>query len=139
MERKHAPNRSSSPKASPSTTLKLRPDAAKDDGPDPLELDPLEPNNRTEHWLGGKPIAPPDSASCKRYMQERLAAVLPLIANGLINEALNGDLPALKLILQMAELEDKEPEPVGPPHRCKSLEEMLIEDWQKEPFDESKP
>ncbi len=124
MERKHPAHRPSSSQS-----------ALRDS---PETFSPDEPQIASEHWLSGPAVAAPDSTSCKRYMQQRLAAVLPLIANGLINEALNGDLPALKLILQMAELEDKEPEPAGPPHRCKTLEEMLIEDWQKEPLDEPK-
>ncbi len=86
----------------------------------------------------GGPVSPPGPETCKRYTRERLAHALPAIVNRLIGDAVKGELAALKMILQIADLDGKEPGPVTPPHHCKSLEQMLMEDWRKETLDESK-
>ena len=80
----------------------------------------------------GKTAAAPTPGACQRYMRQRFADALPTIADFLLAAAKGGDLPCLKMVLQIAQLED-EPEVDLTPHRCKSLEEMLMDDWRKEP------
>jgi hypothetical protein len=80
-------------------------------------------------------IAPPCARTCKQYMRKRLARALPRIANGLIKGAREGNLGDLKMLVQMCFLDDKEPPKPAGPRRGKTLEELLMDDWRKEPTD----
>jgi len=78
-------------------------------------------------------IAPPGPRTCKQYMRKRLAKALPQIANNLIKGSLEGNLGDLKILVQMCFLDEREaPKPAGP-RRGKTLEELLMDDWRKEP------
>jgi hypothetical protein len=82
-----------------------------------------------------KTIPPPGPATCKKYMRRRLAKDLPAIANHLLDGAREGNLGYIKMLVQLCGLDDKEiPKPAAP-KRGKTLEELLMEDWRKEPAD----
>ncbi len=68
-------------------------------------------------------------------MRRRVADALPKIADRLIGEALQGGLPALKVLVQLAGLDEKEPAKETSRPRGKTIEEKLMEDWRKEPLD----
>ena len=82
-----------------------------------------------------KTIRRPGPGSCKTYMRKRLAKALPEIADALIAAAIAGDLPALKMLVQLSGLYDKETAPVSKRFGGRSFEEILLEDWRKEPLD----
>ena len=114
------------------------PAAADDHRSEDADQDADQHSDQLNPAKAGGPIPSPGPETCKRYARERLAQALPAIVSRLIGDALKGELAALKMILQIADLDGKEPAPVTPPHHCKSLEQMLMEDWRKETLDECK-
>lgn len=78
---------------------------------------------------------PPSAKNCKPYVRKRLAKALPEIANALIEKAREGSLPELKMLVQMSGLDEKNASGSVEKRRGKSLEQMLMEDWRKEPLD----
>ena len=78
----------------------------------------------------------PSARNCKPYVRRRLASALPEIADALIDRAQQGSLPELKMLVQMSGLDEKGAAGAAERRRGKSLEEMLMKDWRKEPLDE---
>ena len=91
------------------------------------------------HTLRGKTIRPPRAKNCKRYMKERLAEALPEIADALLDAARQGKLPELKMAVQMSGLDEKQVVPALKRFGGRSFEDILLEDWRKEPGNESAP
>ena len=77
----------------------------------------------------------PGPDDCRRYLRLRVADALPLIADKLIDAALQGALPEIKLLVQLTGIDEKEPAQEASRPRGKTIEEKLMEDWRKEPLD----
>ena len=98
-----------------------------------------EPPQGAKQPLRERPVRARGSRprSFKRYMRERLAAALPEIADSLIKAAIGGKIAELKMLLEMSGLNEKDLAPDPLKRRGKTLEEMLMDDWRKEPADAS--
>ncbi len=81
-------------------------------------------------------LVPPSAKNCKPYVRKRLAKALPEIANVLIDKAQQGGLAELKMLVKMSGLDDRVAQGTEAKRRGKTLKEMLMEDWRKEPLDE---
>ena len=78
----------------------------------------------------------PEPEDVRRYVRKRLAEALPEIADTLVKEAVGGGLDELKVLVQMSGIDTKAP-PEKPRSRRtgRTLEQILLHDWRKEPLD----
>jgi hypothetical protein len=102
----------------------------------PVLVDPTQAPTETPpkpHFQTRYPKAPRPRGA-RRYLRNRLAEALPEIADSLIDKAIAGGLPELKVLIQVAGLDEKEP-PANPADRKfggRYFEDILIEQWRKE-------
>ncbi len=76
----------------------------------------------------------PGPRGCSRYMKRRIAEAMPAIATALIDRALRGSTAELKLVVQIAGLDRKQP-PTDPAERKfggRYFEDFLMDEWRKE-------
>lgn len=106
---------------------------------------PMTANDSDEHLVPNpNPDRQPASATCsptakgvKRFMRRCLAQAMPEIAKTLLTAAKAGKLPELKIAIELSGLHDKNITAKTPKRRGRTFEEILMDDWRKEPVDGS--
>ena len=90
-----------------------------------------------EHEAGHEPKNErrPGPNGCRRYVRRRFAKALPEIATALIEQAKQGKLPELKVLVELSDLDGKRRSAEAARPRGKTIEDRLMEDWRKEPLD----
>jgi hypothetical protein len=77
------------------------------------------------------PVGAPRPANCRKFARARFAEQLPKIMVKLTEQALDGSVPHMKLLLELTGLDKAEP-PQTAQRKEKSLEAILLEQWRKD-------
>lgn len=81
--------------------------------------------------LVGVQVGAPRPRQCRPFVRKRMAEVMPTLVAMLLKEAHAGSLGHLKMLVQLAGLDKGEVSPKVQ-RREKSLEKILLEQWEKD-------